>query len=275
MGNENEPSNQQPSSNGNGDKEDSKPAGIKEWITRLCVGGNVGVQGINIVLDVTKSWQGMTTTRIVGRSCTYASSGIAIVNSPVIVQRERQLTKEDTFRKALNGVREQAGLLSTQNDILGAEIDELQSDVDRMKEVEQALNELASTQGTQLTELMDLIEENKKINREMRVVLENKILQDVISLVLDIDADGSFKIENKEIDRLIVGITLIEGVCKFDTQLFRKEVANCEGKVELVIALIKDMISGNGGGKNGTKCCIEIEDTESFMRKRSSGESCS
>lgn len=265
-----EPSNQRPSSNGDGVKEESRPAGLKEWITRIGVTGNVAVQGINIALDAMKSWEGVSTLRIVGRGCTYASSGIAIVNSPVVFHRERQLAKEDTFRTALNGVREQAGLLSTQNDILGAEIDELQSDVDRMKECEMALTSLASAQGTQLTQLMDLIEENKEINRDMRVVLEKDVLQNIISLVLDIDADGSFKIENKEIERLIVGITLIEGVCKFDARSFREEVEKCEGKVELVIALIKDMMSGKGGEEGGaTKCCIEIECPEKFMRRRS------
>jgi len=97
------PSNQRPSSNGDGVKEESSPAGLKEWITRIGVTGNVAVQGINIALDAMKSWQGVSTMRIVGRSCTYASSGFAIVNSPVVVHRERQLTKEDTFRTALNG----------------------------------------------------------------------------------------------------------------------------------------------------------------------------
>ena len=266
MGSKEEPSNQRPSSNRDSVEKESKPAGLKEWITRLGVAGNVGIQGINIALDAAKSWQGVSTMKIVGRSCTYASSGLAIVNSPVVVHRERQLTKEDTFRTALNGVREQAGLLSNQNDILGAEIDELQSDVDRMKEIELALTSLASMQGTQLTELMDLIEENKEINREMRVVLEQDILQNIITLVLDIDADGSFRIENKEIERLIVGITLIEGVCKFDTRRFREEIANCEGKVELVIALIKDMMSCKGGKEGG----IEIENPESFKKRRSS-----
>ena len=265
MGSKEEPSNQRPSSNRDSVEKESKPAGLKEWITRLGVAGNVGIQGINIALDAAKSWQGVSTMKIVGRSCTYASSGLAIVNSPVVVHRERQLTKEDTFRTALNGVREQAGLLSNQNDILGAEIDELQSDVDRMKEVELALTSLASMQGMQLTELMDLIEENKEINREMRVVLEREILQNIITLVLNIDANGSFR-ENKEIERLIVGITLIEGVCKFDTQRFREEIANCEGKVELVIALIKDMMSGKGGKEGG----IEIENPESFMKRHSS-----
>jgi hypothetical protein len=265
MGNDEEPP-----SGGDGGKEESKPAGFKEWATRLGVTGNVAVQGVNILLDAKEPWGGISMVRKVGRGCTYASGGIAIVNSPVVVHRERQLTKEDTFRTALNGVREQAALLGVQNEILSAEIDELQSDVDRMNEVELALRSLTETQGTQLEELTDLIEENKEINARMRSVLEKKILEDVISLVLDIDADGSFKIEHKEIDRLIVGMTLIEGITKFNTSMFREEIANCEGKVELVIALIKSMMSSKGDC-----CCIEIEDAECFLKRQCSRNSSS
>ncbi|KAL3809858.1 hypothetical protein ACHAXA_000227 [Cyclostephanos tholiformis] len=258
---------------GDGDvTKDERPAGIKEWITRLGVAGNVGIQGINIALNATKSWDGLPMVRIVERSCSLISSGLAIANSPVVVHRERQLTREDTFRAALNGVREQATYLSVQNDILESEIDDLQSDVDRLRETEMALNSLAETQGTQLTRLMGLIEENKEINAGIRSVLEKRVIEDVISLVLDIDADGSFKIEHKEIDRLIVGMTLIEGITKFDKQIFREEIENCDARVELVIALIKSMLSssGKGGGGGCTRCCIELEDPESYLRKQSS-----
>jgi hypothetical protein len=256
------------------DRNDDRPAGVKEWITRFGMAGNVGIQVINIALCASKSWDGLPTARLVGRSCSVVSSGIAIVNSPLVVHRERQLTREDTFRTALNGVREQASLLSDQNDVLGSEIDDLQSDVDRLKETEMALNSLAETQGTQLSRLMDLIEENKEINAAIRSVLEKRVIEDVISLVLDIDADGSFKIELKEIDRLIVGISLIEGITKFNKQLFREQIENCDGRVEMVIAMIKSMLSsaggGGDGGEGGTKCCIELDDPESYLRKQSS-----
>lgn len=38
-----------------------------------------------------------------------------------------------------------------------------------MKDIENALRELADVQGSQLNELMDLVNQNKEINRGMRV----------------------------------------------------------------------------------------------------------
>lgn len=231
-------------------EEEKKPVGKREWIVRLATFANVTIHSITIALvSMSTFGRGATTTRkVVGASFSYISSGLGLVNSPVVVTRERQLTNADTFRAAMNGVREQASLLAGQNDVLSGEIDELQEDVDRMKEVESALSSLAETQGSQLNELMELIEENKQINRELRAVLQNMILEDVIELVLDIDQDGSFIVEDNEIDRLIVGITLIDGVESFDQVMFREEVMRCEGKAGKVIQLIKTMVTTGGCG---------------------------
>ena len=231
-------------------EEEKKPASKREWIVRLATSANVAIHSITIALvSMSTFGRGATTTRkVVGASFSYISSGLGLVNSPVVVTRERQLTNADTFRAAMNGVREQASLLAGQNDVLSGEIDELQEDVDRMKEVELTLSSLAETQGSQLNELMELIEENKQINRELRAVLQNMILEDVIELVLDIDQDGSFIVEDNEIDRLIVGITLIDGVKSFDQVMFREEVMRCEGKADKVIQLIKTMVTTGGCG---------------------------
>ncbi|KAL7523547.1 hypothetical protein ACHAWF_000565, partial [Thalassiosira exigua] len=255
-------------------KEEKKPATMKELIMRLGMIGNIGMQAVNIALaerrggPITK----LGTTKAVGRGMIYGSSGIGAANSPVVIYKERQLTQEDTFRNALNGIREQQGRLSGQNDILSAEIDDLQSDVDRMKDVQEALGGLAETQGSQLDELMELIEENKQINLALRSVLKSKALEEVITLVLDIDNDGSFTIQDKEVDRLIIGMKLLEDIA-FNESMFREEVIACGGNVDEVIALIKKMIHGHDGcegeEEDGDRCTIDIDqDPEEWFKKQ-------
>ena len=182
------------------------------------------------------------------------------------------MTKEDTFRTALNGIREEQGCLTEQNDILSAEIDYLQSKVDRMKDVELALHELSETQGWQLNELMDLIKENKEINGGLRAVLKSKCLEEVIGIVLRIDNNGSFTIQDREIGRLIIGMNMMEGI-SFDAPLFRQEVIDCDGNVDEVILLIKSMIrgcDGNEGRESTPRCTIKIDQNprEYFDKQR-------
>lgn len=247
-------------------EEAPRPAGMREIIVRLVALGNFGLQGVNIGVLASKAAAGGSVTAVAS-GMVYGSSGLGAAHSPVVVYKERQLTKEDTFRNALNGIREEQGRLTEQNDILSAEIDDLQSEVDRMKDVEMALRELSETQGSQLDELMDLINENKKINEGLRDTLKSKALEEVIGLVLDIDNDGSFTIQDREIDRLIIGMKLIEGIA-FEDNMFRQEVMACDGNVDEVILMIKTMIRGGGDGRN-TDCTIEIEaDPEEFFNKK-------
>jgi hypothetical protein len=243
----------------------SKPATMTEWFLRLGMMGNVALQAYNILEASTESpWSSLSTAKQVGRALVYTSSGVGILQTPVVLYKERKLTKEDTFRAALNGIREEQARLTEQNDVLSNEIDVLQDEVDRMKEVETALRELSATQGTQLSELMNLIKKNKEINEAMRSVLKAKCLEEVVSLVLDMDVDGSFYIEDKEIDRLIIGMKMIDGM-SFDAVKFRQEVVDCGGDVEKVIPLIKGMLCGGGGCES---CKIEVEDSEEWFQKQ-------
>jgi hypothetical protein len=41
-------------------------------------------------------WTGVDTAKKVGYGCTFTSAGLGVVNSPVCVYKERQLTKEDS-----------------------------------------------------------------------------------------------------------------------------------------------------------------------------------
>jgi len=266
MDNEEEP--QSNEGGGNNDvankKEETRPAGFRENALRIGAIANLVLQCANAFLVPTGT---ASTAKQVGRGMVYGSSASGAVHSPVVMYKERQLTKEDTFRDALNAIREDQGRLTEQNDVLTAEIDDLQSEVDRMKDVEMALRELSETQGSQLDELMDLINENKAINTGLREVLKSKCLEEVIGLVLDIDNDGSFTIQDKEIDRLIIGMKLIPEIT-FDDNMFRQEVINCDGNVDEVITLIKSMILGTVRGGRESLCTIEIDqDPDEYFNK--------
>lgn len=229
----------------------------------------MAIQGINVGMQA--GYMALVkkedVARQVGGYCVYASSGLGAAHSPAVIIKERQLTKEDTFRAALNGIRVEQARLSDENDILSAEIDDLQSEVDRMKDIEMALRELSETQGSQLSQLMDLIHQNKEINEGMRCVLKAKAAEEVISLVLDIDCDGSFTIEKKEIERLIIGMKLMDGI-SFNEKKFRLDLAKCEGSVDEVITMIKKMF--DGGFEEGGLCSINFDDPENFLKKKRS-----
>lgn len=86
--------------------------------------------------------------------------------------------------------------------------------------------------------------------------------------MLDIDNDGSFTIENKEIDRLIIGMNLIDEM-KFDAHTFRQDLNACGGVVDEVIVIIKKMVNGaDETDERATSCQIEVTDPEEWFNKK-------
>lgn len=59
------------------------------------------MQAVQILMTYRKGvvanvWIGASSKDKVGHACTYTSAGLGVVNSPVVVYKERQLTKEDS-----------------------------------------------------------------------------------------------------------------------------------------------------------------------------------
>ena len=63
-----------------------------------------------------------------------------------------------------------------QNDVLSDEVNDLQSVADRMK-----------LQGIGDNEMEELLNENKEINKELMKILKSRIVEKIVSLVLDIE----------------------------------------------------------------------------------------
>lgn len=255
----------------------------KEIFVRFGSVINFGLQAVNVGLASVgpnkESFGSLSTTEQVGRGLIYGSSGIGAVNSPVVVAKERTLTNEDSLRAALDAINEQQQRLANENDTLSMEIDELESEVERLKDIEQALRELTATQGSQMDELISLIRENKEINQGMRNVLKARALEEVITLVLEIDSDVSWMIEKNEIYRLIVGMESIQDMV-FDEEgqrFFREELMKVDGRVESVVELISNMLSNpfeddddydeeeEGGGYH-----LQVADPETVLEQEKS-----
>ena len=97
----------------------------------------------------------------------------------------------------------------------------------RFEGVENELQELATTQGTNVERLVDLVSENEQILFLMRENLRQKVLQDVISIVVRTDRDNTQRIDKVEAKLLALKITVkleVYGIF-FDEEKFLMAVA--------------------------------------------------
>merc|ERR1712038_972857 len=131
----------------------------------------------------------------------------------------------------------------------GASVAELGETVDELEHVEQCLDVITQTQGQSVDAFAEQVAENREILARMQKNLKANILQNLLSVVIRSDGDGSMTIEEDEIDGLIKRIRDINGVL-IDDNLFRKAVLENGGSLQAVMDVVKDLIAGNNDSES-------------------------
>lgn len=121
---------------------------------------------------------------------------------PYVAYQKRQLLKLDTFRGALNEMRENVNEFMRQNNVLTHNVDELSKNVGELEEVEGNLTKLANTDN--VDRLKEVVLETKSINSQMKKIMEASIIQQMITTVIRTDRDLDLKIGPTELKRLMM-----------------------------------------------------------------------
>jgi len=131
----------------------------------------------------------------------------------------------------------------------------------RLKELENSLVDLAKTQGVQLDELNELLEENRRINAAMTKVLRASALQRILALLLECDIDGDFKLSGMELNRFIVGLSSIEELSVDKEQLHQGLKEYEDFDINTFLDLIQDLIFPEEND-DGEESVIEADEWE-------------
>ena len=102
--------------------------------------------------------------------------------------------------------------LKHENNRLSNNIDELGSTIDDLKEVENALTVITSTQGASVDAFEKQVEENKEILAKMKTSTKGRVIQNLISILYRGDEDEDDVIDAEEVDKVMAGIEKISGV---------------------------------------------------------------
>mmetsp|Transcript_25671 Transcript_25671/g.37809 ORF Transcript_25671/g.37809 Transcript_25671/m.37809 type:complete len:302 (+) Transcript_25671:268-1173(+) len=235
--------------NENGNDEIEKKTLLGTTRQKVVVGVGVACAGINAIhIGVLVGSTFSQAVKAIG----YAASGIGVAVPVPVALQESKMAQEKSFRTALNNLRVDVDDFKFQNHMLTVNIEELKEKVDTLHEIEGTLQDITRQQGSDLESFLGLIEEDKRISTEMRNILQKRVLQDVITLVMESDSNGDFHLNDADIDRLVLGIRLIDGV-EFNEDRFRQDVEDSNGSVGAVIKMIKHLISDESTGNESIR----------------------
>lgn len=101
-------------------------------------------------------------------------------------------------------MRKDINRFAVENTKLHASVEELKSELSGLKETEQQLEVIARAQDSNLKSLVKLVQENKITLQEMKQVVREDIIADIMGTGLKGERDGSGDFSDVEIKRLLL-----------------------------------------------------------------------
>lgn len=168
---------------------------------------------------------------------------------PYAFFQQRRLTDVIALQETHNALSAEIDRLGAENDRLHIAVEELSKTVDRLEDVEQALDTITSMQGQSIQALEEQVEDNRDILSKMQSNLKANVLQNLLQVVIRSDRDADMDIEGDEIEDLMKRIEGINGV-EIHKDRFRDAISSAGGSLQSVMDIIKNLMSDESSVEN-------------------------
>lgn len=128
--------------------------------------------------------------------------------------------------------------------------EELGESIKRLEGVEDTFDALNAMNVESLAEFQTQVEESKEILAKMKQNLQTDALQNIMTVVLNSDVDGDYKFDEDETETFIDNLKAVNGI-ETNEEEFRRVLAENDGSVEAVIAILKDLLNGDPNANDG------------------------
>ena len=211
------------------------------------------LHGFVATVSILTSLTGMVLTR--GDGVVIFAGALTCVIAPYAYYQQTKLTDINLIKATYMSITRQVDRLNTENRRLHDKLTELTNTIDRLEDVETAMDVITGTQGQSIEEVTEQVQQSAEILAQMKKNLRAYVLQNLLQVVIRSDNDDNMKIEDDEIDDLIRRIRIINGV-EVNEEEFRKLVAKSGGGLTKVMDIIRNMMAyddddGGGGGNDG------------------------
>jgi glutaredoxin 2 len=137
---------------------------------------------------------------------------LSSVIGPYCYYQQTKLTDIRTLQETKTAITEEVNQLTVQNQRLMQNINNLTTSVDRLEEIEQALQVLTNTQGQSIEAFQKQVTDNQQILAQMKKNVQANVLQNLLSVVLRSDVNRDMSMSDTEITTLIRRLQNISGV---------------------------------------------------------------
>ena len=133
--------------------------------------------------------------------------------------------------------------MSNENTQLHHSVNVLETQCQRLLGVEDSFQSLCQAQGTSAQNLARLVDDNAKIQKEMKVLQETQVLQQILTAVIRSDNSGDWSINEEEMDVLLLRLRQLEAVKQVDERQLRNAFSSSATKsLATLYAITADLL---------------------------------
>lgn len=171
-------------------------------------------------------------------------AGIFCLLAPYSWKLQRSLTDIVAMLETNQALTAQVEALGRENELLQENAKELGSSVEKLNDVEGALDAITNKQGQGVESFKKQIEEGKILVKGMKKNLRGNVLQSLLGIVMASDEDGDFSIDAQETDRLVERLHEINGV-ELREDKFRAALIKSGGSLDAVMDMVRDIVKSD------------------------------
>jgi len=182
-------------------------------------------------------------------SIVYVAGALSSVIGPYSYWQQTKLTDILALKETHEAVKREVNRLQSENMRLNETVGELSNTIDKLEDVEQALDVITQTQGQSVAAFAEQVKENRDILGQMQKNLRANVLQNLLQVVIRSDQDDNMTIEEDEIDDLINRIKKINGV-EVREDRFKEAIRSSKGSLSAVMDIIKNLMAEDNSGED-------------------------
>lgn len=198
-------------------------SGTDKFVTEVAT-GIVGVLAMGALVS------GGLSFYFAGSNLVDLMSFIVCLLGPTLAIQKVVLKKLGSFRSCHNQLRRSINRLNDQNERMIMSVNALESQATKLDKVRKDLSAQAARAGQSVDHLVNIVEENGKIQNEIMNLLQAEVLQSIMTAILHTDSDRNFVLCADEVEILIVRLKNIPGV-EFDEVSFRSLLESNQGSL--------------------------------------------
>lgn len=193
-----------------------------------------GIVGLG--LTATAAITGLAMTTVFGPLgiVMYVAGAVTFATIPLVAWQRTLIVDTRGLRDFINEIRSTVNEFAETNQQLSGNIDELETQTDRLKVTEQAFADLAEKNGQDVGKLVELVKENGENIKKMKSLMKGDISQLLISTVMAGDMNQDFKMDPREVEFLMLRLQQVEFI-EYDEPRLRAIIEENDGEMECVM----------------------------------------